>query len=821
MVKKKVTKKDPHFAREAEKYENPIASREFILDHLQKRQGPATLPELAQELSLTDDTSYEALRRRLIAMTRDGQLACNRRGAYGVISKMNLVRGRVQGHRDGYGFLIAEDGKGDIYLHARQMRTVFDGDIAVVRLDGLDEKGRREGVIVEVLERNTHMLVGRFFEEEGVAFVVPDNRRLNQDILIAPERKQNARHGQYVVVEILQQPTFRTKAIGQITEVLGDHLAPGMEIDVAIRSHGIPFVWPQELEQEVAGLSNEVKEADKKARVDIRHLPLVTIDGEDAKDFDDAVYCEVKKGGGWRLYVAIADVSHYVRPGTALDNEAVQRGNSVYFPDYVIPMLPEILSNGLCSLNPDVDRLCMVCEMTVSAQGRVSGYKFYEGVMRSHARLTYTKVATMMQDAGSKEGQRLREDYRPLVPALENLYELYHALREERERRGAIDFDTVETRIIFGENRKIDEIVPVIRNDAHRLIEECMLCANVCAARLLEKYNVIGLYRVHEGPTTEKLENLRSFLGELGLNLRGGDKPTPDDYQRLLQEVAERPDATLIQTMMLRSLSQAVYTPDNQGHFGLNYKSYTHFTSPIRRYPDLLVHRAIKSLIRGEGDVPNVVRVKGAAPVPKHERYQYDMGRMLAMGEHCSMTERRADEATRDVASWLKCEYLQQHLGSDFDGVVSAVVPFGLFVELKDLYVEGLVHVSSLNSDYYNYDAARQRLVGERTGTSYRLGDTVRVKVVRIDLADRKIDFELIGQPARQRKSKSGGKGDGKGKRDGTFVPDADTKPSKQDKKTARRATKQELREAILGKPGGGKAPGAGKKTRRRSGKKR
>ncbi len=820
MVKKKETKKDPYFAREAEKYENPIVSREFILDHLQKRQGPATLPELAQELDHTDDQSYEALRRRLIAMTRDGQLVCNRRGAYGVISKMNLVRGRVVGHRDGYGFLVAEDGKGDIYLHARQMRTVFDGDIAVVRIDGLDEKGRREGVVVEVLERNTHMLVGRFFEEEGVAFVVPDNRRLNQDILIAPDRKQGARHGQYVVVEILQQPTFRTKAIGQVTEVLGDHLAPGMEIDVAIRSYGIPFVWPPEVEQEVAGLTNEVKEADKKARVDIRHLPLVTIDGEDAKDFDDAVYCETKKGGGWRLYVAIADVSHYVRPGSALDNEAKQRGNSVYFPEHVIPMLPEILSNGLCSLNPNVDRLCMVCEMTVSAQGRVSGYKFYEGVMRSHARLTYTKVATMLQDAGSREGQRLREEYRPVVPVLENLHELYHALREERERRGAIDFDTVETRIIFGENRKIDEIVPVVRNDAHRLIEECMLCANVCAARLLEKYKVIGLYRVHEGPTAEKLENLRSFLGELGLNLRGGDKPTPDDYQQLLQEVEDRPDANLIQTMMLRSLSQAVYTPDNQGHFGLNYKSYTHFTSPIRRYPDLLVHRAIKSLIRGEGDVPNVVRVEGAQPIPKKERYLYDMAQMLAMGEHCSMTERRADEATRDVTSWLKCEYLQQHLGSDFDGVVSAVVPFGLFVELKDLYVEGLVHVSSLNSDYYHYDAAKQRLIGERTSTSYRLGDTVRVKVVRIDLADRKIDFELIGQPTRQRKSKSGGKGEslGKAKRDGVFVPDSKTKPSKQEKQAARRSTKQELRAALLE---GGKPNKQGQKARRKGGKRR
>ncbi len=801
--KSKKSLQDPNFAREAEKYDNPIASREFILEHLQQRQGPATHPELAEEFNLTDDDSIEALRRRLIAMTRDGQLICNRRGAYGVISKMDLIRGRVQGHRDGYGFLITDEGKSDIYLHARQMRTVFDGDVVLVRVDGVDERGRQEGVIVEVLERNTQSLVGRFWEEEGIAFVTPDSRRMTQDVLIAPGETAGAQHGQYVAVEIVQYPTMRTKAIGKVKEVLGDHMAPGMEIEVAIRSHNIPFVWPPEVEQAVKAFSNTVAEADKQARVDLRDLPLVTIDGEDARDFDDAVYCEPRKSGGWRLFVAIADVSHYVRPGQPLDVEASQRGTSVYFPDHVIPMLPEILSNGLCSLNPAVDRLCMVSEMTISRHGRISGFKFYEAVMHSKARLTYNKVATMLQDAGSDEGQALRAEYREVVPHLENLHELYEALRQARETRGAIDFETTETRILFGENRKIEEIVPVVRNDAHRLIEECMLAANVSAAKLLSKYGVTALYRVHEGPTAEKLENLRAFLGELGLNLGGGLKPSPQEYQKLLESIKDRPDANLIQTVMLRSLSQAVYTPNNEGHFGLAYQAYAHFTSPIRRYPDLLVHRAIKSLIRSEAENPHVVRVKGAPSIPKGERYQYDMAQMLAMGEHCSMTERRADDATRDVASWLKCEYLQQHLGEEFDGVIASVAPFGIFVELKDLFVEGLVHVSSLTSDYYHFEPSKHRLVGERTSTSYRLGDEVRVRVVRIDLDDRKIDFELIGQPVRRSSDGSVRKGRGPGSkgRDGEAGKG----------KSSRGSAKQKLREAVLESSKGAKGKVASK----------
>lgn len=732
-----MTVKDPHLDREAEKYENPIPSREFILDYLQQHPGPATHEQLCTALCLDDEERQEALRRRLRAMERDGQLIFTRKGGYGLVNKMDLISGRVQGHRDGFGFVIPDDGSDDLYLHNRQMRSVFEGDKVLVRVRGLDARGRREAAIVEVLERRVQRLVGRYFEEYGIAYVAPDNTRIAQDIMIQQDGGVRVRQGQVVLVEIEQYPTKTSLAIGRVVQILGDHLAPGMETQVAIYNYGIPFVWPAEVEQQIEALSEEVSEADKQGRVDLRHLPLVTIDGEDARDFDDAVYAEPKRSGGWRLFVAIADVSHYVKPNSALDREALKRGNSVYFPSQVVPMLPEKLSNGLCSLNPQVDRLAMVCEMTISANGKISSYRFYEAVFHSHARLTYTKVSHILERPKSNEGRSLRKRYAELVPHLENLYALYQALLQARHLRGAMDFDTTETRILFGEGRKIEQIVPVVRNDAHRLIEECMLCANVSAARFLEKHKVPTLYRVHEGPKPEKLDKLRSYLGELGLNLGGGLKPTPMDYQLLMEQIKGRPDAHLIQTMLLRSMSQAVYSPDNQGHFGLGYKAYAHFTSPIRRYPDLLVHRALKALIRSEQE--------GSLP-----GYPYSGSDMVTYGEQCSMTERRADEATRDVAAWLKCEYMSHHQGEEFEGVISGVTSFGCFVELTDIYVEGLIHVSSLPGDYYHFDAAHQRLKGERTGKSFRMGDKVRVRLSRVDLDERKIDFDLLAGPFRR-----------------------------------------------------------------------
>ena len=759
---------DPNAASEAEKYDNPVASRDALLMLLNQAEHPLSHEQVCEQLGETDEGRVEALRRRLIAMCRDGQLMSNRRNHFFPMDRAGLVQGKVMGHRDGFGFVL-RDGEDDVYLSNRQMRKVFHGDKVAVQILGHDRRGRPEGKIVQVLERNTRQVVGRYYEQGGARFgdsngfgiVQPDNKRVAHEIVIPDEARNGAGHGQFVTVMLTDQPKPGSLPMGQVIEVLGDHLAPGMEIEVAIRSHDIPNEWSEDVVAEAARLPEEVLEADKSSRIDLRHLPFVTIDGEDAKDFDDAVYCERNKNtGGWRLYVAIADVSHYVDVGSALDQEGHLRGNSVYFPGFVVPMLPEKLSNGLCSLNPHVDRLVMVCEMTISKAGKISGYRFMEGLIHSHARLTYNKVWTMLEQPISDEGETWRAHYGELVADIENLYQLYKLLREKREERGAMDFDSVETRIEFDANRKIQQIVPTERNDAHMLIEECMLAANVCAANFLKKYKVPGLYRVHAGPSAEKLENLFSFLGEMGLSMTSSDKslgdarqPTPKHYQDLLQRIQDRPDSHLIQTVLLRSLSQAVYHPENEGHFGLAYPAYTHFTSPIRRYPDLLVHRAIRSVIRSEQECRNATRVEDAKPLPKETIYPYDLAAVLQLGEHCSMTERRADDATRDVNDFLKCEYIQDRVGEVFEGVISAVTGFGLFVELKDVYVEGLVHISSLQNDYYQFDSVRHRLTGERTRRSFRLGDGLWVQVTGVDLDERKVDFELATAPVNRNRS--------------------------------------------------------------------
>ena len=732
---------DSQAALEATRYENPIPSRLFIMETLEKKGAPMSHRALCGELGVKSEEQREALMFRLKAMIRDGQLLQNRKNAFALISKLDLIKGRIQGNKDGFGFLIPEDGGEDLYLSPREMRQLFDGDCAVVRESGTDHRGRKEGQLVEVLERNTSQLVGRFYVESGAAFVVPENQRLSREIIVQPGPLMPT-EGQYVLLEITQQPGRRNMPMGLIKEILGERADAGMEIDVAVRTHNIPHTWPEDVNYQCKRIHAEVQEQDKAHRVDMRDTPFVTIDGEDARDFDDAVYCETKKSGGWRLFVAIADVSHYVKVGSPLDEEAENRGTSVYFPGHVIPMLPEVLSNGLCSLNPDVDRLAMVCEMTISATGKISGYKFYEGLIRSHARLTYTEVWEMLDQPLSDEGRALREQRRPAVPHVEELYNLYKTLIEVRAERGTIDFETVETQIIFGRNRKIDQIVPAHRNDAHKIIEECMLCANVCAARFLDKHDLPGLYRVHEGPTLEKRLNLNSFLGSLGFSVPSG-KITPKDIQELLSKVKDRPDFHVIQTIVLRSMSQAVYTGDNQGHFGLAFPAYAHFTSPIRRYPDLLVHRAIRHIIRSDVKTRHVQRVD-AKPLSKKSIYPYEAGDIHTLGEHCSTTERRADLATRDAMDWLKCDYMQQHLGQTFAGIVSAVTGFGLFVELKDVYVEGLVHVTSLPDDYYHYDNVHQCMRGERTGRVFGLGDELEIIVSRVNLDDKKIDFELV-----------------------------------------------------------------------------
>jgi len=721
----KVRRADPFFERESKRYDFPLPSREYVSQVLTDEGRPLGFSELAGLLDIAD-SEREMFQRRLGAMEREGQLLRNRKGAYILPERASLTAGKIQGHPDGFGFLVPDDGSADIFLDQHQMGKVLHGDRALVRVIGIDRKGRPEGSIVEVTERVNTRVVGRVFVEHGVVFVVPENRRIAQDILVPPEKKAKikAESGQVVMVEIIEQPSKFSQPIGRIVEVLGNYADPGMEIEIALRKHDLPFEFSKKALEENKALADKVKKADLAGREDLRDLPLVTIDGETARDFDDAVYCE-KKGRGWRLIVAIADVSHYVRPGMALDKEALERGNSVYFPRRVIPMLPEKLSNGICSLNPDVERLAMVCDLNVSAAGKIGEYRFYPAVFRSKARLTYNQVWSWLSGESKPES----EVHKALQPHLKNLYKLFQALHKARWARGAIDFETTETQMLFNEQGKIENIVPVVRNDAHRLIEECMLAANVCASDFLATHKQTCLYRVHAPPSEEKLKNLRSFLGEFALALGGGDDPRAKDYANLLEQVKLRPDFQLLQTVMLRSLKQAIYSPDNVGHFGLAYEHYTHFTSPIRRYPDLLVHRAIKAVLAGEKYVP--------------------AGEWDDIGLQCSATERRADEATRDVENWLKCFFMKERIGEEFDGTISAVTGFGIFVALDAIYIEGLVHVSELGEDYFQFDNIKHQMLGERTGQRYRLGDRVRVRLVRADLESNKIDFVLVREEKR------------------------------------------------------------------------
>ena len=720
--KKSSYSKDPYFQRESEKYADPIPSRELILQVLEDFGRPMTRNQLMTTLDVVQESKQEALGFRLRAMLRDGQLMQDRRARYCLLERINLQRGTVQGHPDGFGFFIPDDDGQDMVLSAKEMRAVMHGDTVLAYQTGLDRRGRPEGKIHEVIEHANASVVGRFFSEHGVCFVSPDSKRLTQDISIPPESTLDAKNGQIVLVELLAYPSKRTQAVGKVIHILGEHMAPGMEIEVAILAHGLPANWPDDVSAAVAKIPQRVEEVQLKGRTDLRELPFVTIDGEDAKDFDDAVYCYPKPNGAFQLYVAIADVSHYVPVGSPLDKEAARRGNSVYFPGKVVPMLPEALSNGICSLNPHLDRLCMVVEMSISQEGKITRSRFYRGVIHSQARLTYTQVSNWLI-AGAAD-----EKHQALWPMIQSLHTLYNILLKTRKIRGAMDFDTTETRIEFDDNRKIQRIVPVIRNDAHRLIEECMLAANVATARFLERAKIPTLYRVHPAPEEDKILGLRKFLGELGLQLGGGKKPSPKDFQVTLAAIGDRPEKHLIETVMLRSLKQAQYIESNDGHFGLAYSAYTHFTSPIRRYPDLLIHRAVGYLLDNQ-------------PL---EQFNYSDDDMNRLGKHCSATERRADEATREVVAWLKCEYMQDKLGQVFRGKISAVTGFGLFVELDDIYVEGLVHITSLKNDYYAFDAVKHRLVGERGGHVYRLGDKMSVLVARVDLDERKIDFEPV-----------------------------------------------------------------------------
>nr|WP_199067662.1 ribonuclease R [Chromobacterium sp. ASV5] len=706
---------DPYLEREKLKYANPLPSREYLLQLLAEQGVPLFPEELAQMLSISE-AELSFFERRLLAMERDGQVIINRKGAVCVAEKLDLVRCKVVGHRDGYGFAAPDEGEGkgvDIFLPEREMRKVMHGDRVMIQPSGVDRRGRQEGRVAEVLEHAVTRLVCRIQHERGVWVARPEDKRINHDILIEPGGEAGASDGQVVTVDIVQYPDGRRQPVGRVAEVLGNYADPGMEIEIALRKHALPHVFSEDALAQAKATPKKVRKKDwSKDRVDLRDLPLVTIDGETARDFDDAVYAE-KSGKGFRLVVAIADVSFYVQPGDALDTDARERGTSVYFPRRVIPMLPEALSNGICSLNPEVERMCMVCDMQINAKGEVKKYKFYPAVMQSKARLTYNQVWDWLQNGSDH----------PMLAHVQDLYALFKILLAARAKRGAIEFESTETQMIFNDQGKIERIVPVVRNNAHRLIEECMLAANVCSADFLLKSGHKALFRVHEGPTPEKLENLRAYLRLVGLTLGGDDKPSAKDYAKLAEHIHGRPDAPVLQTMLLRSMQQAVYTPDNNGHFGLAYEAYTHFTSPIRRYPDLLVHRAIKAVLKGE---------------------KYKPGKWAQLGEHCSMTERRADDASRDVESWLKTYYMRDKVGEIFQGKISAVTGFGVFVLLDDVYVEGLVHISELGKDYFHFKKEVQAIVGEKTGVQYRLGDTLRVKVVSANLESAQVDFALV-----------------------------------------------------------------------------
>jgi len=719
-TKKHARTQDPHAAREAQQYTAPLPSRELILQVMSDQGVPLNVEQVYALLDVRDD-ERENFNKRLNAMEREGQIMRNRKGALCLTEKIHAIAGTIQGHPDGFGFLVPDDKTKypeDLFLGPREMTQVMHGDRAMVRMAGLDRKGRPEGKIVEVLERSTKTLVGRVVHGQGVTIVAAEDKRINQDILIPYHMDLGAKPGQVVMVELTAQPSSGAHPMGKVVQILGNYTDSGMEIEIALRKHKLPHEFTSAALHQAERIPKLVQPADYKDRVDLRELPLITIDGETARDFDDAVYAE-PQGKGWRLVVAIADVSFYVKPDDHLDKEAFERGNSVYFPRRVIPMLPEALSNGLCSLNPDVERMCMVCDMQIDAFGAVKQYKFYPSVMLSKARTTYTQVFEILQNP---QGE-LATEFSWLTPHLNHLYSLFKLMLTVREKRGAIEFESTETMMMFNDNGKIDRIVPATRNEAHKLIEECMLAANVCAADFLKEHEHPALYRIHEGPTPEKLEALRTFMGEVGFGVGGGDKPHAKDYGKLMKQIKERPDAQLLQTVLLRSMQQAVYSPDNVGHFGLAYEAYAHFTSPIRRYPDLLIHRAIKAVLNGE---------------------KYKAKDWNTLGVHCSMTERRADEATRDVTNWLKCFYMQDKIGEVYEGTVAGVTSFGVFVALDGVYVEGLLHVTELGNDYFNYDKARHEMLGERTGVRFRLGDRLTIKVARVDLETSKIDFTLV-----------------------------------------------------------------------------
>tara|TARA_R110002110_G_scaffold400317_1_gene616620 strand:+ start:36013 stop:38277 length:2265 start_codon:yes stop_codon:yes gene_type:complete len=721
MNKNKQISKDPNFDRELETYETPVPSREFILTTIKSFSQPRKMKHLISHFELDDPDLIEGLRRRLKAMIRDGQLVKLRTGFVPVESEEEL-EGELHFFKEREVYCIT-DAQRKIPLLPGTLRGCFEGDRVKVKVRNIADSDESFGRIIEIVEAQEKTVVGRFYKERNIYRVVPLEKNIFQHITIPKDQTGKAKTDDIVVVKLsrdVQEQAYEG-FVGQVLEVLGDYASPGIEIDMAIKKFNIPNTWPKAVEKLSNEFPKKITPQSKRNREDLIDVPFITIDGEDAKDFDDAVYCQPTKTG-WKVSVAIADVGHYVKPNTPLDKEAKRRGNSTYFPNRVVPMLPEGLSNQLCSLKPDEERLTLVCHMTVSKDGKVTRSKFTKAVIKSHARLTYNKVAKIYDG-----DVKLTEQYADVLPNIMALREAYEVLSAQRRKRGALDLETVDNLILFNDDGKIDKIIPVYRNDAHKVIEECMLAANVCAARLILRHKKPGLFRVHDDPPAKKLTQLKAFLSELGMSLKGNqDKPEASAYADILYQAKERPDRHVIETMVLRSLSQAQYREKNVGHFGLAYPQYVHFTSPIRRYPDLIIHRII------------------AAIIAEKEKDIYSMEALEELGEKLSVTERRSDDASRDATFALKCHYMQDKVGEDFEGVVSGVTAFGLFIELKDIYIEGLIHVSQLGHEYFHYDPVKHLMIGEHSRQTYQLGQEVKVKVVRVDMEDKKIDFELL-----------------------------------------------------------------------------
>jgi len=697
-------------------------STDIVLKYLSQRQEPANTKAIAETLGRIGKEGRQETFDILEKLRDDGKVMQLSKHRWAMKHAIQDHRGRVVGHVDGHGYVLTDDSREKVFLRTHEMREVLHNDVVRVRIVGRDRRKKLFGQILEVVERGNALIVGRYFEENNLHFVVPDDQRIGQDIFVLSEHTLGAQSGQVVSVKITKHPTKNFQPVGEISEVLGDYLAPGMEIQIAIRKHQLPHEWPDAVERQIKGFDEEVKSTDFEGRKDIRALPLVTIDGEDARDFDDAVYCQPLNNGRSRLIVAIADVSSYVKPQSPLDLEAWQRGTSVYFPNNVIPMLPEILSNGLCSLKPAVDRLCFVCDMQIDRNGDIESYDFYQAVMHSHARLTYTQVAALIEGDTASSG--IDES---LQSSIMDLYELSQRLGARRRASGTIEFEIPEPVILFDEERKIDRIVARTRNNAHRLIEECMLAANICASLMLDDSELVGIYRVHEAPDEERIAEARVFLRQFKLLLNGGDQPQPRHFSEVIDKVDDPLTAKIVQTALLRSMKQALYSTENEGHFALNFDSYTHFTSPIRRYPDLLVHRQIRRLLENpkvKDDEQTTLQIKQTA-------------------EQASMAERRAESATREAVQWLKCEFMSHKIGDNLWGVVSSVTDFGLFVELEEFYVDGLVHITSLGQDYYRFDADKRQLIGENSGTAYHVGQRLEVQVARVDMEQGRIDFSL------------------------------------------------------------------------------